>query len=193
MTPLYLASGSPRRRELLTQIGVKFQRVAVDVPEVQAPSETPSDYVQRLALDKARAGLRALDGKPGVVLGADTLGVLDGQVLEKPLSREHGADLLRAMSGREHTVMTAVATTDGERELLRLVQSQVRFRPLSEDDISRYWLTGEPQDKAGGYAIQGFGAVFVSELRGSYSAVVGLPLEATAQMLSEYNIPVWQS
>lgn len=189
---LYLASGSPRRRELLRQIGVNFQRLQVDVPEVRGVEETPEDYVQRLALEKARAGSQALKGQPGVVLGADTLGVLRGEVLEKPRNREHAAELLRAMSGREHTVMTAVALTDGKRETLRLVQTQVWFRPLSETEINRYWETGEPEDKAGGYGIQGLGAVFVRELRGSYSAVVGLPLEETAQMLREYNISIWQ-
>ena len=193
MAQLYLASGSPRRRELLQQIGVSFQRLSVEVPEIRDADEVPAEYVQRLALDKARAGIRALQGEPGVVLGADTIGVLDRVVLEKPRNREHGAELLRAMSGREHTVMTAVALTDGKRETLRLVQSQVQFRPLSEVEISRYWDTGEPADKAGGYAIQGLGAVFVRELHGSYSAVVGLPLEATAQMLGEYNIPIWQN
>ncbi|WP_020207962.1 Maf family protein [Gilvimarinus chinensis] len=189
---LYLASGSPRRRELLRQIGVNFQRLQVDVPEVRGVEETPEDYVQRLALEKARAGSQALQGQPGVVLGADTLGILRGEVLEKPRNREHAAELLRAMSGREHTVMTAVALTDGKRETLRLVQTQVWFRPLSETEINRYWETGEPEDKAGGYGIQGLGAVFVRELRGSYSAVVGLPLEETAQMLREYNISIWQ-
>ncbi|WP_254722339.1 Maf family protein [Gilvimarinus xylanilyticus] len=189
---LYLASGSPRRRELLAQIGVPFTRIKVDVPEVRAAGETPEAYVQRLAEDKARAGLAALPGDAGVVLGADTLGVLDGQVLEKPRDQGHGAQMLRAMSGREHRILSAVALTDGQRCSCRLVESRVRFRELSDGEISRYWETGEPQDKAGGYAIQGLGAVFVVSMSGSYSAVVGLPLEATAALLAEYNIPVWQ-
>ncbi len=189
---LYLASGSPRRRELLAQIGVPFTRLSVDVPEVRAADEAPEAYVQRLAADKARAGFAAMPGDAGVVLGADTLGVLDGQVLEKPRDQAHAAELLRAMSGREHRILSAVALTDGQRWASRLVESRVTFRELSDTEINRYWHTGEPQDKAGGYAIQGLGAVFVASLTGSYSAVVGLPLEATAALLAEYNIPVWQ-
>lgn len=190
--PLYLASGSPRRRELLSQIGVRFEVLRVDVPEVRAAAETPESYVQRLALDKARAGRARLAGQPGVVLGADTLGVLDGEVLEKPHHRDDAHRMLSAMSGREHTVLTAVALTDGCLEAQAAVETRVRFRTLDAGEINHYWDTGEPVDKAGSYAIQGLGAVFVSRIQGSYSAVVGLPLETTAQLLSQYNIPVWQ-
>lgn len=191
-TALYLASGSPRRRELLTQIGVKFTVLPVDVAEVRAAAESPEGYVQRLALDKARAGRVALAGGPGVVLGADTLGVLDGQVLEKPQNQAHAAEMLSAMSGREHLVLSAVALTDGQSERTALVTTRVKFRSITTDEMARYWLTGEPQDKAGGYAIQGMGAVFVESIVGNYSSVVGLPLQATQQLLSEYNIPFWE-
>lgn len=189
---LVLASGSPRRRELLRQIGVAFTPVAVDVVEKRAPGETPQTYVQRLALEKARAGLASLGrGERAVVLGADTLGELDGQVLEKPVNRSHAAQMLRAMSGRRHRVLSAVALTDGVKERVAMAVTEVKFRHLTDEEIARYWHTGEPQDKAGGYAIQGKGAVFVESIEGSYSAVVGLPLELTQRLLAEYNIPVW--
>ncbi|WP_041522497.1 Maf family protein [Gilvimarinus agarilyticus] len=190
---LFLASGSPRRAELLRQIGVDFTRVVIDVPEVPAPQESPEDYVTRLAGSKAEAGWRALESASGnhVVLGADTLGVLDGQLLEKPKSQVHAAQLLRAMSGRSHTVMTAVALTNGTDTDVSLVRTEVWFRELSDTEIAQYWHTGEPADKAGGYGIQGLGAVFVREIRGSYSNVVGLPLETTAPLLTKYNVPFW--
>ncbi|MDO3388360.1 nucleoside triphosphate pyrophosphatase [Gilvimarinus sp. SDUM040013] len=190
---LYLASGSPRRRALLTQIGVEFSPLDIDVAEVRQPNEAPEEYVQRLALDKARAGMALLRGKRAVVLGADTLGVLAGDVLEKPQNQAHAAQMLAAMSGTEHTVLSAVAVVDGYRERLELVQTYVKFRSISDTEIARYWQTGEPKDKAGGYAIQGLGAVFVESIAGSYSAVVGLPLEATQRLLAAYNIPVWAS
>ena len=190
---LFLASGSPRRAELLRQIGVNFTRVRIDVPEAPAPEESPEQYVTRLARTKAEAGWRALEcaGANQVVLGADTLGVLDGQLLEKPQGQAHAAQLLRAMSGRSHTVMTAVALTNGASTDVALVRTLVLFRELSDSEIAQYWHTGEPVDKAGGYGIQGLGAVFVREIRGSYSNVVGLPLETTAPLLSKYNVPFW--
>lgn len=190
---VYLASGSPRRRELLSQIGVPFEVLPVSVPEQQAPGESPQAYVRRLALEKARAGLVALNGESGVVLGADTLGELDGKVLEKPLNQQDAARMLEAMSGREHRVLSAVAIADHTRELVNVVETRVLFRNLNSSEIERYWNSGEPQDKAGGYAIQGLGAVFVKSISGSYSAVVGLPLEATQALLAEFEIPVWQS
>lgn len=189
---LVLASASPRRRELLRQIGVAFTPVAVGVAEKRAPGETPESYVRRLALDKARAGLERL-GQGAVVLGADTLGELDGQVLEKPVDQSHAAQMLKAMSGRTHRVLSAVALTDGRKERVAMSVTEVTFRRLSDEEIARYWHTGEPRDKAGGYAIQGRGAVFVESIRGSYSAVVGLPLELTQRLLAEYNIPVWNT
>lgn len=193
---LYLASGSPRRRDILTQIGVCFAVLKPEVEEIREQGEAPLAYVQRLALAKARAGWRQMQaqGLPEApVLGADTIGILDGHILEKPRDGDHAAELLRLMSNREHRVVTAVAITDGVGETCRCSETRVRFRALDEAEISRYWATGEPRDKAGGYGIQGLGGVFVSELHGSYSNVVGLPIEATVPLLAAYNVPWWQS
>lgn len=190
---LYLASGSPRRAELLRQIGVAYLPLSIAVPEQPGADEYPEHYVTRLARSKAQAGWRSLPGATHkqVVLGADTVGVLDGELLEKPHNKAHAAQLLRAMSGRCHTVITAVALTDGARIDVALARTQVQFRELGNSEIEAYWHTGEPADKAGGYGIQGLGAIFVREIHGSYSNVVGLPLETTAPLLSKYNVPFW--
>ena len=192
MTPLYLASGSPRRRELLTQIGVPFSVVSAPIDETPLPDESAPAYVERLARAKAAAGLASVEGT-AVVLGADTAVVLDGRILGKPESREDALAMLADLSGREHQVLTAVALTDGQRVQSLCVTSQVRFRAISDDEAQRYWASGEPADKAGGYAIQGLGAVFVTGLSGSYSAVVGLPLSETADLLGQFGVACWQS
>lgn len=192
MTPLYLASGSPRRRELLTQIGVPFIVINAPVDESPLPSESAPAYVERLARAKAAAGLARVDG-PAVVLGADTAVVLDGRILGKPENREDALAMLADLSGREHQVLTAVALDDGQRVHSFCVTSTVRFRAISTDEAQRYWASGEPADKAGGYAVQGLGAVFVTGLSGSYSAVVGLPLCETADLLGQFGIACWQS
>lgn len=190
---LYLASGSPRRRELLGQIGVPFVALNAPIDETPWPAESPADYVQRLACAKARAGLGALpEAGTAVVLGADTSVVLDGRILGKPEDRADALAMLSALSGHTHEVLTAVALASGQRCAVRLVSSQVSFRPLSASEIEAYWASGEPLDKAGSYAIQGLGAVFVSHLQGSFSAVVGLPLCETAALLAEFGIPCWQ-
>ncbi|MDF0730322.1 Maf family protein [Pseudomonas entomophila] len=191
MTALYLASGSPRRRELLAQIGVPFTVVSAPVDETPLPDEAAAAYVERLARAKAVAGFGQLVG-PGVALGADTAVVLDGAILGKPENREDALAMLGDLSGREHQVLTAVALTDGQRSLSLCVASTVRFRAISFDEAWRYWASGEPADKAGGYAIQGLGAVFVTGLEGSYSAVVGLPLSETADLLGQFGIACWQ-
>ncbi len=192
---IYLASRSPRRRELLDQIGVRHQPISVAVPELRREGESPADYVQRLAKEKSLAGLVAVEqqglvAKP--VLGADTLVVCDGQVMEKPASADDAALMLRQLSGRSHEVMTAVALSQGDRLELALAVTEVRFRVISEAEITAYWATGEPADKAGGYAIQGLGAVFVKAISGSYSNVVGLPLETTLVLLDSFSVPWWQ-
>lgn len=192
---IYLASQSPRRRELLQQIGVSHQVIAANVIEVPRTLESPSDYVQRLAREKAEAGFRALREqhlplKP--VLGADTIVALGNEIMEKPQDADHAAAMLRKLSGTEHTVMTAVAMIMKEKCSLKLSVTEVVFRPLSEDEIAAYWTTGEPRDKAGGYAIQGLGAVFVQQIRGSYTGVVGLPIEQTVALLHEFAVPYWQ-
>ncbi|KIC83602.1 Maf family protein [Pseudomonas sp. C5pp] len=192
MNPLHLASGSPRRRELLTQIGVPFSVVSAPIDETPLPDESAPAYVERLARAKAAAGLACLEG-PAVVLGADTAVVLDGRILGKPENRDDALAMLADLSGREHQVLTAVALSDGQRVHSLCVTSKVRFRAISAEEAQRYWASGEPADKAGGYAIQGLGAVFVTGLSGSYSAVVGLPLSETAELLGQFGIACWQS
>lgn len=193
MATLYLASGSPRRRELLTQIAVPFLTQIAPIDENALPGESPIAYVERLARAKAQAGLAALaETADVVVLGADTAVVLDGRILGKPAGRDDALATLNALSGRTHQVLTAVALVSRERLESRVVTSQVTFRPLSQAEIEAYWASGEPQDKAGCYGIQGLAAVFVSQLHGSYSAVVGLPLCETAALLAEFAIPCWQ-
>lgn len=194
MATLYLASGSPRRRELLAQIGVPFVTQSAAIDETALPDESAHGYVERLALEKARAGLACLKNQADVlVLGADTAVVLDGQILGKPQDRAQALATLAALSGREHQVLTAVALVSPTREKVQVVVSRVHFRTLCLAEIEAYWASGEPQDKAGSYGIQGLAAVFVTRIEGSYSAVVGLPLCETAQMLNEFGIACWQS
>lgn len=194
MATLYLASGSPRRRELLTQIGVPFITLSASIDETPLPAEAASGYVERLALEKARAGLASLERTDAaVVLGADTAVVVDGRILGKPVDRADALAMLDALSGREHEVLTAVALVSVAREDAHVVTSRVRMRALAPGEAQAYWQTGEPQDKAGSYAIQGLAGVFVTQLEGSYSAVVGLPLCETAQMLDAFGISCWQS
>jgi len=188
---VHLASASPRRRELLEQIGVPVQRVQCSVDERPRPDEAPADYVQRVTRDKVGAGV-AIAPAGAVVLAADTAVVLDDAILGKPVDQQHAQAMLRSLSGRQHQVLTAVAVARGSDIRLQLVATKVRFRPLSDAEILAYWQTGEPADKAGAYGIQGLGAVFVEHIEGSYSAVVGLPLAETALFLGEFAVPCWQ-
>ena len=191
---IYLASASPRRRELLRQIGVAFCLLPVAVDETPLPGETPDAYVARLARDKARAGARALGRRRSApVLGADTAVVVDGAILGKPSDRDEGLAMLARLSGREHRVLSAVALATEERDAVKVRESRVRFRDLSPAECRTYWDSGEPWDKAGGYGIQGRAAAFIVELRGSYSGVMGLPLFETAELLHEFSIPLWPS
>lgn len=193
---IYLASKSPRRRELLQQIGVLHQVIDAEVSEVPRTQESPSDYVQRLAREKAEAGFASVKRKQLVirpVLGADTIVVINNEILEKPQDAEHATIMLRKLAGADHQVMTAVAMIVEEKCTVKLSVTDVVFRPLSEVEIAAYWQTGEPCDKAGGYAIQGLGAVFVQQIRGSYTGVVGLPIEQTVALLEEFAVPYWQS
>jgi septum formation protein len=193
MATLYLASGSPRRRELLAQIGVPHVTLIASIDETALPGEAAIAYVERLAREKALAGLASLDTSGAAcVLGADTAVVLDGRILGKPVDREDALATLALLSGREHEVLTAVALADASRCEARVVSSRVRFRSITPPEREAYWASGEPADKAGSYAIQGLGAVFVSHVQGSYSAVVGLPLLETAEMLAGFGIPCWQ-
>jgi septum formation protein len=192
---VYLASGSPRRRALLMQIGVPFQILSVSVDESVAPGETAFDYVSRLAGAKATQGrLQSLrDRLPDrPVLAADTAVVIDGEILGKPADGEDAVRMLRLLSGRTHEVLTAVALSTAGGLQLAVSRSDVTFRTISETEAREYWNTGEPLDKAGGYAIQGHGAVFVAELRGSYSGVMGLPLYETAEFLRLAGVPRWR-
>lgn len=193
MAELFLASASPRRRELLAQIAVPCVTQIASIDETPLPDELPAAYVERLAREKARAGLLALGGRDdAVVLGADTAVVLDGRILGKPADFAESRAMLQTLSARSHQVLTAVALVGGGREAARVVSSDVSFRPISEAEIEAYWASGEPCDKAGSYGIQGLAAVFVSQLQGSYSAVVGLPLCETAELLGEFGIACWQ-
>lgn len=190
MPRLYLASRSPRRRALLEQIGVIYNIVAIDVDESRLVAEAPADYVLRLAQAKAAAGLAAVDAG-AVVLGADTAVVVDGDVLGKPAGSAHARAMLARLSGRSHEVFSGVAVTDGERIRTALSRSRVIFRDIGTDEIERYVESGEGVDKAGGYAIQGRGALFVARLEGSYSGVMGLPLCETAVLLDDLGVEIW--
>ncbi|MDA5605968.1 MULTISPECIES: Maf family protein [Enterobacter] len=186
MTSLYLASGSPRRQELLTQLGVSFERIVTGIEEKRAEGESAQQYVLRLAREKAQAGVASVP-RDLPVLGADTIVILNGEVLEKPHDADHAARMLRKLSGQTHQVMTAVALADSQHVLDCLVVTEVTFRVLTDDDIAAYIASGEPMDKAGAYGIQGLGGCFVRKIHGSYHAVVGLPLVETYELLSNFN------
>ncbi len=176
---IVLASASPRRLELLRQIGIEPRVQPVRVDETPRPGEPARRFVERLARDKAWAAAR----EPAVVIGADTAIEVDGRILGKPKDREDAAAILNRLSGRCHQVHTGVAVVAGGSTSSSVVSSEVHFRPLSAAEIDAYWRSGEPRDKAGAYAIQGLGAIFIEKIVGSYSAIMGLPLFATARML----------
>ncbi|HEY0339329.1 MAG TPA: Maf family protein [Steroidobacteraceae bacterium] len=185
-----LASVSPRRRELLAQIGVPHIVVAADIDETALAGEAPRDYVLRMARHKALAVRERGERLP--VLAADTTVVLDDVIYGKPRDRADGLAMLGRLSGRTHAVLTAVALADSRGVALQLSVSSVRFRDLSADECAAYWETGEPRDKAGGYAVQGGAAVFIESLNGSYSGVMGLPLFETAGLLRAAGVPYWE-
>lgn len=193
---IFLASTSPRRCELLAQLGVSFEVIPQDVPEIRADTESPEQYVERLALEKAMAGLKGLgEDHPGPVLGADTAVVVDDDVLGKPVDKSHAIAMLQQLSGRRHRVLSAVAVVGcdnlvQDRALVRVNESFVDFRPVSVDECEAYWATGEPADKAGAYAIQGRAAIFVERLEGSFSGVMGLPLFETGELLVQFGIEI---
>lgn len=186
MTSLYLASGSPRRQELLAQLGVSFERIVTGIEEKRAEGESAQQYVSRLAREKAQAGVACVP-RDLPVLDADTIVILNGEVLEKPRDADHAARMLRNMSGQTHQVMTAVALADSQYVLDCLVVTEVTFRVLTDEEIAGYIASGEPMDKAGAYGIQGLGGCFVRKINGSYHAVVGLPLVETYELLSNFN------
>jgi septum formation protein len=205
MTDLYLASRSPRRRDLLKQIGVKFEPLMLrltlprgaDVEEIRQPGEAPAAYVERIAHEKAQAAARAvamrsLFGKP--VITADTVVILGDEIIDKPGNAARAVEFLRRLSGRTHEVRTCVVVSVGTGNSSRLLSatsiSQVTFGHLTDAQITQYCASSEAFDKAGGYAIQGMAAVFVQRLEGSYSGVMGLPLFETAQLLRQAGVPV---
>jgi septum formation protein len=181
-----LASSSPRRRELLTQLGVNYQLVKADIDETPHANEPAQHYVQRLALAKAQAGLARLTVDLPV-LGADTIVVVDNCILGKPADFNEFRRTMLRLSDRSHQVMTAVALVSQHRQLQQLVTTDVWFRRVTEAEIAAYWASGEPQDKAGGYGIQGLAAKFIPRIHGSYSGVVGLPLCETEQLLQQWQ------
>jgi septum formation protein len=181
---IYLASSSPRRRELLNQIAVNFDVIAVDVDETRFEAESPQTYVTRVALAKAEAGSMKVNGQLPVI-GSDTSVVVQGKVLGKPVSDEDARAMLTMLSGAEQQVLTAVAiVTENEQKIL-LNENKVRFANLSNDEIEWYLATGEGKDKAGGYAVQGLAAQFIEYIEGSYSGIMGLPLRETAVLLKQ--------
>lgn len=187
---IYLASASPRRQELLRQLGIVFDVLPSNVLELREAGETPAQYVARVARDKARHVARQVRerGLPAhPVLGADTEVVLDGEILGKPEHAAHGMDMLRRLAGRTHEVLSAVCVWHQGKEYAALSTSRVTFRPLAPAEIEQYWNTGEPRDKAGAYAIQGRAAAFISRLEGSYSGVMGLPLFELSNILKSLN------
>ncbi|MEE9265911.1 MAG: Maf family protein [Gammaproteobacteria bacterium] len=189
---IYLASSSPRRRDLLNQLDVSFRILDLEIDESMFANETPDALVQRLAVLKAETGRGLLaDGGAHLVLGADTIVVQNGEVLGKPRDASHACELLMGLSGCCHRVLSAVALASADDTGMRLSESRVCFRQLSKQECEAYAATGEPLDKAGGYAIQGRAAAFVSDLQGSYSGVVGLPLYETAELLREAGVTLF--
>lgn len=192
LTSIILASGSPRRAELLNQIGVAFTVQKADIDESPLADETPYEHVKRLALEKASIVQASLpEGNQLPVLGSDTIVVSQNQILGKPSGFDDFRHMMRALSGAKHEVMTAVAVASASRRECVVCTTSVLFKDLSDEEIECYWLSGEPADKAGGYGIQGLAACFIEQIQGSYSNVVGLPLYETHQLLREFHVTTW--
>ena len=190
---IYLASQSLRRQELLAQLAVEFDVIEVNVHEQQLAGELPWDYVNRVAKEKAGAGLLQLAGVPdAIVLGADTDVVLAGLVLGKPENAEQAFAMLKSLSGKSHEVITAVWLMSAGQEQHSVLSSTVQFADVDDNEIHEYIASGEPFGKAGGYAIQGRAAAFIASIQGSYSGIMGLPLHETYQLLKRFHVPVWR-
>ena len=185
---LLLASASPRRKELLQQLGLDFQQKAVEVDETPYKSEPPHDYVMRMAYMKAEAAWQKWGNPDCLVLSSDTTVVIDNNILGKPSDYDEFKSMMDLLSERRHQVLTSVVVKSDREIKSVLSETQVYFRGLTDSDVEWYWHTGEPLDKAGGYGIQGLGARFVSRIDGSYSGVVGLPLFETAEILFNFGI-----
>lgn len=188
---LYLASGSPRRREILTQLGFNVQRLSAEIDETPAPNENAHDYVRRMAVEKNRAALLAHpDHRTQVIVSADTTVALRDAILGKPTTAQHAHDMLAALSGQTHQVLTAVCVSRNGTEWVAVQSNDVTFKPLSEKKIANYIASGEPMDKAGAYGIQGVGGAFVAHLSGSFTGVMGLPVFETMALLRESGLDV---
>lgn len=189
---LILASASPRRKQLLDQLGVVYSICAQNIDESQKTGESPKDLVKRLALEKAEAGLKQESRNDVLVLGADTIVLCDQVVFSKPLDKADAMEMLLMLSGKAHRVLSAVALVNSSRGESAYSDTIVQFRDISQIEAEHYWATGEPEHKAGAYAIQGFGAAFVKSITGSYSGVMGLPLFETAVLLNEFGVCYWR-
>ena len=185
---IYLASASPRRQELLRQLGIAFEAMPSNLLEAPQTGERPENYVLRVARDKVQHVTRQVRERglaPRPVLGADTEVVLDGEILGKPCDAQQGQAMLRKLAGRTHEVLTGLVLLHQDAEYKAINRSRVTFGPLTDDDIRRYWDSGEPADKAGGYAVQGRAAAFIQRIEGSYSGIMGLPLFELTQLLRQ--------
>lgn len=185
---IYLASSSPRRKELLQQMGVSFKVVPQAVEETHKHTETAADYVSRLALEKAREGMSQQKNQDIPVLGADTAVIFNGRILGKPKDKENAIEMLLTLSGQTHQVMTAVALVNQQQIEQAISISDVSFARLDRTLCEKYWHSGEPIDKAGSYGIQGLAALFIDRLKGSYSGVMGLPIYETNVLLNKFAI-----
>jgi septum formation protein len=186
---IILASASPRRRELLEQIGVRALVQAVDIDESHKQGESVMSYVQRLAMEKAQCGFNTINNENNLpVLGSDTIVEIEGKILGKPKNRQQAKQMLQQLSARKHTVHTSVAIVSKEIHIIDTSSSVVLFDTIEDDEIEYYIATGEPDDKAGSYAIQGIAAQFIRNINGSFSGVMGLPLYETAQLLKQCNV-----
>lgn len=193
---IYLASQSPRRQELLQQIGIPFELIRCEIDETPLPNELPEAYVSRMAREKAEAGWQVLKSKglpEKPLLSADTSVILGKKILGKPENPEHACDMLLSLSGKSHEVITAIAVTQGEQISVQLSRTKVQMSSFDRALAEAYVASGEPADKAGAYGIQGFGAVLVASIEGSYSGVVGLPLKETTDLLMTFGIQPWHS
>ncbi|WP_428240220.1 Maf family protein [Gynuella sp.] len=189
---LILASASPRRKQLLKQIGVRFEVCPADIDETVLPEESPTDYVKRMSEQKARVILNSDTGRDAVVIGSDTTVVCDQHIFGKPESEQDAIAMLTKLSGREHEVLSGICVMNTDREHYGLSRTRVWFKTISIEQMKRYWQSGEPCDKAGSYGIQGFGSAFIDRIEGSFSGVMGLPLEVMTELLKQFNVEIWQ-
>jgi|TARA_B110000438_G_scaffold302469_1_gene360239 septum formation protein len=189
---LILASASPRRVDILNQIGVRFSVAPTDINESQLINESSAEFVCRLASQKAKTGYDSHIGSQSA-LGADTIVLCDEQIFGKPKDYSDSKRMLGQLSGRAHKVISAVAINNGVESVVLMSETSVIFRIISEQEFLNYWSTGEPVGKAGSYAIQGLGSIFVESIQGSYSGVVGLPIAETCRLLRHFKVPIWQS